>query len=43
MFALAVAAAVLGLGPMAEAPGRRVALTALLTGLGALLVDIYLY
>jgi hypothetical protein len=43
VFAVAVAAVVLGLGPLARAPGRRVALAALLAGLGALLVDIYLY
>lgn len=43
VFAVAVAAVVLGLGPLAQAPGRRVALAGLLAGLGALLVDIYLY
>lgn len=43
VFVLALAAVVLGLGPLAEASGRRVAVTALLAGLGALLVDIYLY
>lgn len=43
VFALAVAAVVLGLGPLAQAPGRRVALTALLAGVAALLIDIYLY
>jgi hypothetical protein len=43
VFAVAVAAVVLGLGPMAVAPGRRVALAASLAGVGALLVDIYLY
>ncbi|HEY6421983.1 MAG TPA: hypothetical protein VIY28_01780 [Pseudonocardiaceae bacterium] len=37
------AALMLGLGPLAAAPGRRVALTALLAAVGALLVDIYLY
>lgn len=43
VFALAVSALALGFGPLAEATGRRVALTALLAGVGALLVDIYLY
>ena len=43
VFALALAAVVLGLGPLAAASGRRVVLTALLAGVGALLVDIYLY
>jgi hypothetical protein len=43
VFAVAVAAVVLGFGPLARAPGRRVVLAALLAGLGALLVDIYLY
>jgi hypothetical protein len=43
VFTLALAALVLGLGPLAAAPGRQVALTALLAGVGALLVDIYLY
>lgn len=43
VFALALAALVLGLGPLAAEPGRRVALTALLSGVSALLVDIYLY
>ena len=43
VFTLAVAALVLGLGPLGAAPGRQVAVTALLAGVGALLVDIYLY
>ncbi len=43
VFTLALAALVLGLGPLAAAPGLRVVLTALLAGMGALLVDIYLY
>ncbi|MFB9688211.1 hypothetical protein [Amycolatopsis plumensis] len=43
VFALAVAALLLGLGPQAAAPGRRVAATALLAALAALVVDIYLY
>ena len=43
VFTLALAALVLGLGPLGGAPGRQVAVTALLAGVGALLVDIYLY
>jgi hypothetical protein len=43
VFTLALAALMLGLGPLAAAPGRQVTLTALLAGVGALLVDIYLY
>jgi hypothetical protein len=43
VFTLAVAAVVLGLGPLGAAPGRQVAVTALLAAVGALLVDIYLY
>jgi hypothetical protein len=43
VFTLALAALVLGLGPLGAAPGRQVAVTALLAGVGALLVDIYLY
>ena len=43
VFAVAVAAVLLGLGPLAKAPGRRVALAAVVAGVGALLVDIYLY
>jgi hypothetical protein len=43
VFTLALAALVLGLGPLGAAPGRQVAVAALLAGVGALLVDIYLY
>lgn len=43
VFTVALAVLVLGLGPLSTAPGRQVALTALLAGVGALLVDIYLY
>jgi hypothetical protein len=43
VFTLALAALVVGLGPLGAAPGRQVAVTALLAGVGALLVDIYLY
>jgi hypothetical protein len=42
VFAVAVAALVLGFGPVAES-GRRVAVYSLLCGLGAFLVDVYLY
>jgi hypothetical protein len=43
VFALALAATVLGLGPLASAPARRATSLALLCGLGALLTDTYLY
>jgi hypothetical protein len=43
VFTLAVAALVLGLGPMRAEAGRRVVLYSLLCGLGAFLVDVYLY
>jgi hypothetical protein len=43
VWALALTALVLGLGPLAQATGRRLALVALLTGLAAFLVDVYLY
>jgi hypothetical protein len=43
VFATALAAPVLGLGPLRADSGRRVALTALACGLAALLVDTYLY
>jgi hypothetical protein len=43
VFGLAVAALLLGFGPLAGARGRRVGLAALLAGLAALLVDVYLY
>jgi hypothetical protein len=43
VFATALAALVLGFGPMRSASGRRLALTAAVCGLAALLVDVYLY
>jgi hypothetical protein len=43
VWATAIAALLLGLGPLRAATGRRVALNALICGLAALLVDIYLY
>ena len=43
VFAVAVSTALLGLGPARADPGRRVALLALLCGLAAFLVDVYLY
>ena len=43
VFAIAVAALALGLGPLAGQSGRRLAATAALAGLGAFLVDVYLY
>lgn len=43
VFALATAALLLGLGPLARELGRRVALAALLAALAALVVDVYLY
>jgi hypothetical protein len=43
VFATAIAALLLGLGPLRADSGRRVALNALVCGLAALLVDIYLY
>ena len=43
VFAVAVAALLLGVGPLTAEPGRRLAATAALTGLGAFLVDVYLY
>jgi hypothetical protein len=43
VFALAAAALVYGLGPLAMKPARRTAARALLVGLAALLVDVYLY
>ena len=43
VFATAIGALLLGLGPLRAASGRRVALGALVCGAGALLVDIYLY
>jgi membrane-associated phospholipid phosphatase len=43
VFTLAVAAVILGLGPMQAEPGRRVVLLSLLCAVGAFLVDVYLY
>jgi hypothetical protein len=43
VFTVAVATVVFGLGPARAEPGRRVALLALVCGLAAFLVDVYLY
>jgi hypothetical protein len=43
VFALAATALLLGLGPLGSAPARRPASYALLAGLAAFLVDVYLY
>jgi hypothetical protein len=43
VFATAIGALLLGLGPLRAASGLRVALGALVCGGAALLVDIYLY
>jgi hypothetical protein len=43
VFTIAVAVIVLGFGPVRADPARRLAVQAALAGLGALLVDIYLY
>jgi hypothetical protein len=43
VFATAIGALALGLGPQRADAGRRVALTALTCGVAALLVDTYLY
>lgn len=43
VFATAIAVLLLGSGPLRADPGRRVALNALICGLAALLIDIYLY
>jgi hypothetical protein len=43
VFATAIGALLLGLGPLRAARGARVAGAASLCGLSALLVDIYLY
>ena len=43
VFALAVATLVIGFGPARDEAGRRVAFLSLLCGLGAFLVDVYLY
>ena len=43
VFALAGTAVLLGLGPLAAAPARRTIGLAMLCGLAAFLVDVYLY
>lgn len=43
VFALAATVLVLGLGPLAAASSRRTATLALLAGLAAFVVDVYLY
>lgn len=43
VFATAIAALLLGFGPMRAETGKRVALSVLICGLAALLVDVYLY
>lgn len=43
VFTIAITLVLLGFGPAGADPGRRVAMLATLAGLGALLVDIYLY
>jgi hypothetical protein len=43
VFATALAVLLLGFGPLHSATGRRLALTAAVCGLAALLVDVYLY
>jgi hypothetical protein len=43
VFALAAAAVLLGIGPLATAPARRTIGLAVLCGLAAFMVDIYLY
>ncbi len=43
MFALAVSSLAFGLGPLAEGRGRRLAVAAVLVGVAALVIDIYLY
>lgn len=43
VFTIAITLVLLGFGPARADPGRRVAMLATLAGLGALLVDIYLY
>jgi hypothetical protein len=43
VFAIAAAALVLGLGPLGATPARRPVAYALLAGLAAFLVDVYLY
>jgi hypothetical protein len=43
VFAIAVTALALGLGPLAAGPGRRISAAAVLAGLAAFFVDVYLY
>jgi hypothetical protein len=43
VFAFAVTALVLGLGPLGVAPARRIVALSLLAGVAAFLVDVYLY
>jgi hypothetical protein len=43
VFAIAADAITLGLGPLAGEPARRVIPCAVLAGLAAFLVDVYLY
>jgi hypothetical protein len=43
VFALAASVLLLGFGPLAAEPGRRVALAALLAAVAALVVDVFLY
>jgi hypothetical protein len=43
VFAVAVTAVLLGLGPLGRVPARRVVCYGLLAGLAAFLVDVYLY
>jgi hypothetical protein len=43
VFAIAVSAVLLGLGPLATAPARRPVTYTMLAGLAAFLVDVYLY
>lgn len=43
VFATAIAALLLGFGPLRADMGRRVALNVLICGLAAFLVDVYLY
>ena len=43
VFTVAVATLVLGLGPVRDEASRRLVLLSLLCGLGAFLVDVYLY
>ncbi len=43
VFTLAVAAVLLGVGPLTHAPGRRLVAVALFSAVSSLLVDVYLY